>query len=441
MTRRGAVARSPRTPDFHRLDSDAFRPTISLFARRFPPLPVSFLEGVNMTTRRDFLTRSSALAGAALVAGTHAPLRALGLDNAERGPLAAGGLGAGHRPSDAPAPRQLRILLLGGTGFIGPHLVNRIVTRGHTLTLFNRGRSEPGLYQEKFIGLENLIGDRQGDISALEGRTWDVVIDNSGYTPVEVGATARLLKGQVGQYIFTSTRGVYAGFLQDPMDESAPVGIRGVPDTEWTGYGPLKALAERDIHENFPEGTTIVRPPIITGPGDNTDRFTYWYLRVDQGGEVLAPGDPSDPIQYVDVRDVADFVVHLSEQGTRGTFNITSPAAPLSTGEFLHGLRATTGNPVRFTWVDWDFLEAQRIRGGQEIAAWRSPRGDNLNYGRVDNSRAIAAGMTFRPLASTAIDTVAWWRSLNGPDARPRSGIAVDREAVVLALWHESRGR
>jgi len=382
-----------------------------------------------MTTRREFLRRTSTLTGAALVAGAADPLGAL----ARGGATDATGV---RSPVDGgSAPRQLRILLLGGTGFIGPHLVNRIVNRGHTLTLFNRGRSEPGLYQEKFVGLENLIGDRQGDISALEGRTWDVAIDNSGYTPAEVGATARLLRGSVGQYIFTSTRGVYAGFLQDPMDETAPVGIRGVPDTEWTGYGPLKALAERDIHENFPEGTTIVRPPIITGPGDNTDRFTYWYVRVERGGEILAPGNPSDPIQYVDVRDMADFVVHLAEQGTRGVFNITSPAAPLTTGEFLAGLRATTGNPVSFTWMDWAFLESQRIRGGQEIAAWRAPTGDNLNYGRVDNRRAIAAGMTFRPLAQTAMDTAAWWHGVNGPEGRLRSGLTPEREAEVLAAW------
>ncbi len=376
-----------------------------------------------MTTRRDFLRHSLLAAGAMGAASIHGVL-----------PRSAGGMAPARIP---PPARVLRILLLGGTGFIGPHLVHRIVERGHTLTLFNRGRSEPGMFQEDYVGLENRIGDRDGDIASLETGTWDAVIDNSGYTPEQVGATARLLAGRVEQYLFTSTRGVYAGFTHAVMDEDAPLGIPGVPPSEWTGYGPLKALAEGEVERAFPAGTTIVRPPIITGPGDNTDRFTYWYHRVDRGGEILAPGDPTDPIQYVDVRDLADFVVHLAETGTRGAFNVEAPAAPLSTGAFLDGLRATTGNPVQFTWMDWDFLEAQGIRGGAEIAAWRAPRGENLNYGRIDNRRAIAAGMTFRPLAVTAMDTLAWWKTVGGTrgDGTLRSGISEPREAEVLAAW------
>jgi 2'-hydroxyisoflavone reductase len=376
-----------------------------------------------MPNRRDFLKTSFLAAGAA---GALAPFGAARA-------LASPGAGVVR----ARAPRELRVLLLGGTGFIGPHLVHRILERGHQLTLFNRGQSEPGMFQELFVGLENRVGDRNDDLASLEEGSWDVVIDNSGYTPEQVGATARLLAGRAEQYIFTSTRGVYAGFTREVMDEEAPVGIAGVPDTEWTGYGPLKALAEREVHAAFPTGTSIVRPPIITGPGDNTDRFTFWYDRVDRGGEVLAPGDPTDPIQYVDVRDLADFVVHMAEEGTRGVFNVEAPAAPLSTAEFLHGLRATTGSPVQFTWVPWGFLEEHGIRGGAEVAAWRPPTGENLNYGRVDNRRAIAAGMTFRPLAVTAMDTRDWFRervASGGPGLR--SGYSAEREAEVLAAWH-----
>jgi 2'-hydroxyisoflavone reductase len=391
-----------------------------------------------MPNRRDFL-RTSILAGAAgALSGA--------LPGTLSGALPDGGaldrsvdLDAASRGIVGPAPRALRILLLGGTGFIGPHLVKRIVDRGHTLTLFNRGRSEPGMHAELFPALETRVGDRGGDLTSLETGNWDAVIDNSGYTPDEVGATARLLAGRVGQYIFTSTRGVYAGFTSEVMDEDAPVGIAGVPDTEWTGYGPLKALAERDVWASFPEGTSIVRPPIITGPGDNTDRFTFWYDRVDRGGEVMAPGDPSDPIQYVDVRDLADFVVKMAEERILGVYNVTGPAAPLSTAEFLHGLRGTTGNPVRFTWVPWGFLEEHGIRGGAQIAAWRAPTGANLNYGRVSNARALAAGMTFRPLAETAVDTLAWFRErVASGGAALRSGYAAEREAEVLAAW---RGR
>ncbi len=382
-----------------------------------------------MPSRRDFI-RKTALASGALGAGLLPG--AAGATDAVAALAGPASRGAGGR--------RLRILLLGGTGFIGPHLVYRIVHGGHELTLFNRGRSEPGLHAELFDGLENLVGDRNDDISALEGRSWDVAIDNSGYTNTQVRATAQLLKGSVGQYIFTSTRAVYADYTHPVMDEDAPVGITGVPESEWSGYGPLKALAEREVQEAFPEGTAIVRPPIITGPGDNTDRFTFWYVRVDRGGEVLAPGDPTDPIQYVDVRDLADFVLHLAETGTNGIYNVEAPAAPLSSAEFLYGLRATTGNPVQFTWVDWDFLEERGLRGGSQIPAWRAPVGDWLNYGRIDNRRAIAAGMTFRPLAVTAMDTLEWWKAraeLQG-DAL-RAGFSAEREAQVLEEWRRSR--
>jgi len=386
-----------------------------------------------LTTRRDFL-RASALVSGALGSGIVSPLALSG------SPTPRAGVATGAGPLTRPPERQLRVLLLGGTGFIGPHLVNRIVTRGHQLTLFNRGRSEPRLFQELFTDLENLIGDRNGDISSLEGREWDVVIDNSGYNHNQVRATAQLLKDSVGHYIFTSTRAVYADYTHPVMDEDAPLGIPGVPESDWSGYGPLKVLAEREVQEAFPEGTSIVRPPIITGPGDNTDRFTFWYVRVDRGGEVLAPGHPSDPIQYVDVRDLADFVVHMAETSTTGIYNVEAPAAPLSSAEFLYGLRATTGNPVQFTWVDWDFLEARGLRGGAQIPAWRAPTGEWLNYGRIDNRRAIAAGMTFRPLAVTAMETLDWWKARAATQGDSlRVGFDAEREAAVLAEWR-SRG-
>ena len=381
-----------------------------------------------MPTRRDFLH------GIALLGGTVGTGGAL-----------AGGLQAtaapGRDPRAARSQSRLRLLVLGGTGFIGPHLVNTILSRGHKLTVFNRGRSEPRLYADLYGDVEQLVGDRDDDLTALEGREWDAVIDNSGYTPDQVRASAQLLADSVGHYIFTSTRAVYADYTRSPMDEDAPVGIAGVPADEWTGYGPLKAVAERDVQEAFgPDRTSVVRPPIITGPGDHTDRFTFWYDRVDRGGEVLAPGSPDDPIQYVDVRDLVDFMVHLAEERITGIYNTVAPAAPLSSAEFLYGLRATTGNPVTFTWVDWDFLADHDMHGGDQIAAWRAPRGDDLHYGRIDNTRAIEAGMTFRPLATTATDTLAWWRdNVAAEGGELRSGYSDAREAELLAAWRARR--
>jgi 2'-hydroxyisoflavone reductase len=380
------------------------------------------------TTRREFM-RTAAIG-------------ALGT-----GALGTMGIGAAHGAAggDVASPRtvaratadgrRLRILILGGTGFIGPHLVRRVLERGHTPVLFNRGRTEPQMFQEQYAGLENLVGDRDGDISALRGGRWDGVVDDSGYTPQQVRATAEMLRDSVGHYLFTSTRAVYRDFTPSHVDENSPLGMRGVPDTEWTGYGPLKALAEREVQRVFNGRYTIARPPIITGPGDNTDRFTYWYDRVWKGGRVLAPGTPTDPVQYVDVRDLVEFYVLALEQKTTGVFNTVAPAAPLSSAEFLYGLRAVTSAPVEFVWADWDFLESQGIREGRELSAWRAPRGDNLNYGRVDNRRAVAAGMTFRPLATTASDTLSWWHSLPAERrAGSRAGIPAAAEARALAL-------
>lgn len=381
-----------------------------------------------MANRRRFL-KISTLAGGALGAGLVPDLAA-----------------AAHRSGSAwtrrPAERQLRVLMLGGTGFLGPHIVRTLLARGHTPVLFNRGRSQPRLYRELFTDLELLIGDRDGDLSALEGGRWDAVIDTSGYTPDQVRATTRILQNAVEQYLFTSTRAVYASFTAPVMHEDAPVGMPGVPEEEWDGYGPLKVLAERAVQRVFPQSSTIVRPCIITGPGDTTDRFTYWYVRVDRGGEVLAPGNPTDPVQYIDVRDLAEFYVHLLEEGTSGVFNLEAPASPLSSAEFLYGVRAVTSSPVSFTWVDWDFLEARDLSGGQELPGWRAPRGEWLNYGRMDNRRAIAAGLGIRPLAVTAAETLEWWKSRPAEDRDAlRAGPSAEREREVVAEWRARPAR
>lgn len=335
-------------------------------------------------------------------------------------------------------PRQsagMDLLILGGTGFIGPHLVRRAVERGHRVTLFNRGRSNTHLFPD----LEKLVGDRNDDVTALEGRRWDAVLDNSGYTPQQIRFSAGVLSGQVGHYLFTSTRAVYRDFTAPVMDEDAPLGPADLPESEWDGYGPLKVLAERAVEETFGERSVIVRPPIIVGPGDRTDRFTYWVDRIDDGGDVMAWGDPSDPVQFIDVRDLAEFYVHLLEQGTSGVFNAEGPAAPLSSAELLYGIRAVTSTPVSFTWVDWDFLISRGEEPQGSLPFWQPPRGRYLNYGRMVNHRAVEAGLTFRPLAVTARETLDWHRTRSlEAQQRLRVGLNRSREGALLEEW---RGR
>lgn len=338
-------------------------------------------------------------------------------------------------PSADPAATGLNVLVLGGTGFIGPHLVRRLQARGHGVVLFNRGRSNTHLFPE----VERLVGDRNGDLTALEGRRWDAVVDNSGYTPEQVRLSVDLLKDATGQYLFTSTRAVYTDYAHPVMDEDAPVGPANIPESEWRGYGPHKVLAERIVQEGFGARALIARPPVIVGPGDRSDRFTYWPARIHEGGDVLVQGDRSDPVQFIDVRDLVDFYVHLLEQETAGVFNTEGPAALLSSAELVHGVRAITSAPVSFTWVDWDFLAARGQMPRQQLPFWEPPRGRYLNFGRMDSSRAIAAGLTFRPLAVTAKETLDFHLT-RSPERQSDLRIGLDRatEARLLEEWRQA---
>jgi len=326
----------------------------------------------------------------------------------------------------------MRILILGGTGFIGPHLVQYAFDRGHRVTLFNRGRTNTHLFPEA----EKLVGDRNDDLSALEGRRWDAVIDNSGYTPEQVGLSVDLLKDACDQYLFTSTRGVYTDFTSAVMDEDAPVGPSNPPASDWSSYRDNKVLAERIVQEAFGARTQITRPPVIVGPGDRTDRFTYWVDRIDDGGDILVHGDRDDPIQYVDVRDLAEFYVHMVERSVLGIFNTVGPGSPLTNAGLVHGIRAVTATPSTFTWVDWDFLIAEGEEAQVTLPFWYRPDGPYLNYGRMINTRAIDAGMTFRPLAVTAKDTLAWHRTRSAEEqAKLRVGLTRERESELLEKW------
>lgn len=330
----------------------------------------------------------------------------------------------------------LDILVLGGTGFIGPHLVRHARDRGHTLTLFNRGRTNTHLFPD----VEKLVGDRNDDVEALRGRRWDAVIDNSGYTPDQVRLTAELLRDATDQYLFTSTRGVYRDFTADDMTEDAPIGP-DLPESQWQGYGPMKVLAERVASAVFGERCTIARPSIIVGPGDRSDRFTYWVDRIDDGGEVLATGDPLDPVQYIDVRDLSEFYVRLVEARAPGVFNAEGPEASQSAAELLYGIRAVTSTPVSFTWVSWDFLAENDVLPSRDLPFWQPPRGRYRNYGRMNNRAAIAAGLRFRPLAVTASETLAWHRTRPAAQQEHlRIGISRDREVRLLEAWKRVEG-
>lgn len=351
----------------------------------------------------------------------------------------------------APAARQstrrglprLDLLILGGTGFLGPHTVDAALARGHTITLFNRGRTNPDLFPD----LEKLRGDRdprKGEgLAALEGRRWDAVIDTSGYVPRIVSASAGLLADAVEQYVFISSISALADTTEPDLDETAAVATMPATVNDETNedvrahFGPLKALCERAAENAMPGRATVIRPGLIVGPRDTTDRFTYWPLRVRRGGEVLAPGTPDDPVQYVDARDLGAFIIRTIEDRATGIYHATGPNTPTTVAELLYGCKAVTGGDATFTWVDADFLAAHEVAAWTQLTVWIPPQDEYAGFHRINIDRAIAAGLTSRPLAQIVRDTIEWWKSL--PASRrqnPRAGLGPEREATVLAAWH-----
>ena len=353
----------------------------------------------------------------------------------------------------------MKILVLGGTGFLGPHFVAAARARGHALTLFNRGKSNPERFEgEEFADIEQLRGDRKLDLSALgDARRWDVVLDTSAYIPGDVTRSARLLAKRVDRYLVVSTISVYARTDTPGQDETAPLATLIDPAaTEVTGetYGGLKALCERAAEAELPGRTMVVRPGLIVGPGDATDRFTYWPARADRGGEILAPGSADDPTQFIDVRDVADFLLLVLEQRHVGIVNADAPAGSITMGRLLATCREVSrrmntiqcvrapcpqppGHDSTLTWVPADFLEAQGVSAWQDMPAWVPAEGDYAGFGRIGTARAQALGLHTRPLEETVAATLEYWRSL--PDerrAQPKAGISPAREAEVLQAWH-----
>ncbi len=342
----------------------------------------------------------------------------------------------------------MNILILGGTGFTGPFQVRYALARGHKVTVFNRGKSHPGELPE---GVEQLIGDRNGQLDALRDRKWDVVIDNPTSVPVWVRDAAQILKGNVGRYVFISTISVYADNSK-PNDESGALakyeGADAMKETrdsliasEFRLYGPLKALSEEEAEKWFPKKTLIIRPGLIVGPGDQTDRFTYWPVRVDRGGEVLAPGNPKDPVQFIDARDLAEWTIRMVENGATGIYNATGPATELGVGDMLGGMKTALNSDAKFTWVNAEFLEEQKVSPWSDMPVWVPPRGEEGGLSRTSVKRALEKGLTFRPLPETARDTLAWFKSQPAEgQAKLKAGLTAEREAEVLAEWHKRAG-
>ncbi len=370
--------------------------------------------------------------------------RFIHMSAATGGALSLGPLGS--RSSFGAAPKPLNILILGGTGFTGPFQVEYAVSRGHKVTVFNRGKTKRGELPE---GVEQLVGDRNNDLKALENRKWDVVIDNPTMLPVWVRDAAQVLKGNVDRYVFISTISVYAEHGSPGKEENAELAkyegedamketLDSVRASEFKLYGPLKALSEQEAEKWFPGKTLVIRPGLIVGPGDQTDRFTYWPVRIDRGGEVLAPGNPADPAQIIDARDIAEWTIRMVENGETGLYNATGPDQPLGMGEMLEGIKRGVKSDATFTWANAEFLEEQKVAPWSDMPVWIPPTGEMGGMGRTSIAKALSKGLTFRPLEQTASDTLAWFES-QPPERQEklRAGLSPEREKEVLAAWHK----
>lgn len=340
--------------------------------------------------------------------------------------------------------KRLRILILGGTGFLGPFCTESALAHGHRVTHFNRGRTEekrrqagrPSLVP---AGVEQLYGNRDPNkraddgrpesetgasqhtdspkgLSQLEGRKWDAVIDTSGYFPRMVKASAELLAPNVGHYIFISTISVYKNNDVPNADESAAVQTLAEPTTEdlgkdYANFGGGKALCEKAAEAAMPGRVTVIRPGFIVGPRDTSGRFIYWPVRVSLGGTMLVPGDPADPIQLIDVRDLADWIIHCIEQRVMGVYNATGPAKPLSMDAMLHGIETGVAATTGFAWVSPSFLKTHGV-SEERFPLYEPPVGDTAGFHRRSIARALAKGLTFRPIGDTAKATLDWYRAL-----------------------------
>ena len=381
-------------------------------------------------TRRHFL-KLSAMAGAA----ASLPERAGSLVFESQ-------VGSSMGENTHGAPTQLNILILGGTSFLGPHQIRYAMERGHSITIFTRGQTQPTVFKGIFRDVEHLVGDRSDNLSALRGRTWDAVIDNSGQRVEWTRDSAELLKDNVETYVYTSSTGVYLPYLGTDIRESTQLVLEDppeIPEDRRPTYGVMKSLSEIAARNAFGEDRTIVvRPTYIVGPADPTNRFPYWSARLERGGEVMIPGQPDDLVQYIDVRDLTEWMIRLIENRTVGTFNVAGPAAPMGMHAFVHGVHAGTSSAV--TWVpipDYDFLREHEV---EFLIPWIMPVGEYVGSARVNIEQSVANGLTFRPLGDTTRDVIEWWHSDAVADERRASLLDGEpslarREAELIAAW------
>lgn len=361
-----------------------------------------------MTTRRDVLKIGAGLASGAALDGAWA---------ADSGPRT--------------------LLIMGGTGFIGPHLTQEALRRGWKVTHFNRGKGE------SVAGVETLIGDRNGKLDALRWRKWDALIDDTGYVPKFVKMSSELLAPNVGYCLFISSISAYAGFAK-PNDERSPTGKLASPDVEGvTGetYGPMKALCEQYCADAFKGRLSVVRPGYIVGPLDNTDRFTYWPVRFSKGGEMLVPGTPRDPVQIIDVRDLTEWMMQLVEKRTTGYFNAVSPPGAFTMGDVITASqRESSKAATTVTWVPEDFLATQWKPDDLDLPPWSPMKGDSAGASLTSVTRARKAGLRSRSMQQTVHDTLEWFHSLPPErQAKLHAGLDSQKETDTLRAWHLSR--
>lgn len=345
---------------------------------------------------------------------------------------------------NTPASKSLNILILGGTSFLGPHQIAYALGRGHKVSIFTRGKTIPRIHTELFDKVEHLIGDRQDNLEALKNRTWDAVIDNSGRNVQWTKDTAELLKDSVQYYLYTSSTGVYFPYLGDDIKEDTklvtktPEGVNDIQKYEYD-YGVMKTNSEQVAKKIFgKDRTMLVRPTYMIGPGDRTDRFTYWPVRLGKGGDILVPGKKEDSVQYIDVRDVAEWMIRLLENGTAGAFNAVGPSSKTDMQQFVHAAHGAFSSPATFTHIpDIEFLAENKV---YYAVPWIPPTGDNYGSALINNQHSIANGLTFRPISNSVQDIHEWWYS-DAVDEERRTKMEsgddslMKKEAAILKKW------